>query len=188
MLANSANYGLTNVLFDELLGAGPQSIDAISYFVTWNNKPLTVSSNSAGNNFVFWDSKNPTAMVHFIMANVAQQLISPVAISKVVPVGSSNRLDVVNMPVGLDGLVEGATNQTSNWATIANFTGNATSQSIFVQAPVFNLTPYPQSPNTNAVSVDPTNTNSVSSGTNGISFISAAQFYQLHFPCNWVWP
>ena len=39
------------------------------------------------------------------MANLAQQLISPVQISQITVLNGSNRLDVVNVPVGLNGFV-----------------------------------------------------------------------------------
>jgi hypothetical protein len=186
LLAYPASYGVTNMLYDYGYGSGPQSIDAISYFVSINGQSLPL--NGPGNNFIFWDQKNPTAMVHYIMANMAQQLISPVQIAKIAPVGASNRLDVVNMPVGMNGFVDGTTNLSSGWAPVTNFLATATSQSLFVPAPVFSLPSYPPSTNTGPVSIDPSNTNNITAGTSGVSLISAAQFYQLRFPANWTWP
>ena len=97
VLTNAAYYGLTNAL-------SPQgfSIDAYSDFAIVN---LTL--NGPGTNYIFWDPQDPTAMLHEIMADVAQQLISPVQISWLALFNGSNRLDVANMPVGLNGFVDG---------------------------------------------------------------------------------
>lgn len=179
LIANPASYGVTNALKN---GA---SIDAME-----DPSIANLSLNGPGANYIFWDYADPTAKVHFIMANVAQQLISPVQITKVVPMGVSNRLDVINMPVGLVGFVDGATNLSSGWTINTNtmFSGTITSQSIYVQAPVFNFPSYPPITSTNPITLDPTDTNNVSTGTAGWSLISAGQFYQLRFPANWTWP
>ena len=36
----------------------------------------------AANNYIFWDQQDPTAKFHEIIADVAQQIISPAQISK----------------------------------------------------------------------------------------------------------
>jgi phospholipase/lecithinase/hemolysin len=177
MLAYPGDYGLTNALMDGL------SIDAM------DDPALNdLSLNGPGGNYIFWDYADPTAKVHYIMATYAQQLVSPVRIAKVAPLGATIRLDVVNMPVGLDGFVDGATNLTSTWTAVTNFTGTVTTQSVSVPTPVFSLPPYPPFNSTNVVSLDPNNTNTASSGTGGFTLISAGQFYQLRFPANWTWP
>jgi hypothetical protein len=119
ILTNAASYGLTNVL------SGGQSIDAIDDGFTALNGP--------GASFVFWDYDDPTAHAHEVIADYVQQLISPAQIAWVVPLGGSNRLDVVNFPAGLNGFVDGATNITlPNWQSVQSFTNASTAFSIFV--------------------------------------------------------
>ena len=69
-----------------------------------------------------------------VIADFAQQYISPVQFSALKQVNGSNRLDVVNMPIGLtNGFVLSATNLTQkNWLTNASFTTLTTPQSLFV--------------------------------------------------------
>jgi phospholipase/lecithinase/hemolysin len=177
LLAYPSNYGVNNV---QMNGA---SIDAMD-----DPSLADVSLNGPGANYIFWDYADPTAKVHFIMANVAQQLISPVQIGRIVPMGVSNRLDVINMPVGLVGYVDGATNLSTAWVTSANtmFSGSTTTQSVYVPAPLMTLGTYPPYTGTNVISIDPNNTNNVSNGN--FNLISASQYYQLRFPANWTWP
>ena len=49
-------------------------------------------------------------MVHAWMANLVQQLISPAQIDDITPLNGSNQLDLVNVPVGQNGLVLACTN------------------------------------------------------------------------------
>jgi len=123
VLTNSAYYGLTNTLQNGL------SIDAISDLYS-NSTPVL---NGPGTNYVFWDQTDPTAQFHAVIADVAQQIISPVKVGKIAPVSGSNRLDVVNYPAGLNGFVDGVTNLAqANWAAAASVASTNTAQSVFV--------------------------------------------------------
>jgi phospholipase/lecithinase/hemolysin len=179
-LTNDVKYGLNNVT---LLGL---SIDAI-------NNPLLLnkSMTGPGANYVFWDPYDPSARLHAVMGDVAQQLVSPVQISQVAVLAGSNRLDLVNVPVGLNGFVDGSTitNRVQPpWTSVQNFNSTATAQSIFVIAPQFPpfLIDTNSSDGGGGGSIDPGNvaTNSAS------SFVQAthAQFYRLRFPYAWNWP
>lgn len=122
-LANAAYYGLTNVLY---LG---KPIDAIDYL------GANCNTNGLGSNFVFWDYADPTARFHAVMADTAQQLIAPGLIGKIIPLVGSNRLDVVNLPVGLNGFVDSLTNLTlTNWTSLQSFNSTNAAQSVFVPA------------------------------------------------------
>ena len=69
------------------------------------------------------------------MADIAQQLISPAKFSKLTSLNGSNRLDVANIPIGLNGYVEGRTNLVSgNWTSLTNFNSTSATQAIFVPA------------------------------------------------------
>ena len=126
MLAHPANYGVTNALGD---GLSIDAIDAVNYGFP------SAATNGYGTNFIFWNNDNPTAKVHAWMANLAQQLISPVRISQITAFNGSNRLDMANVPIGQNGLVIGRTNLVlGNWTTNANFNSTNTTQTIFVPA------------------------------------------------------
>jgi phospholipase/lecithinase/hemolysin len=171
VLANPKNYGLSNVLL------GGYSIDAID-----NYSPNVPPLNGAANNYIYWDPQDPTAKLHEIIADVAQQIISPSQISDLTVLNGSNRLDVVNLPVGLNGFVLGCTNlSVGGWASVTNFSSTSLNQSIFV-----NAAPLPPSvpPSGSGGSSDPNNP------TNGTYFagFNPAQFYELKFPFAWSWP
>jgi hypothetical protein len=120
------------------------------------------------------------------MADVAQQIISPVQISWLALFNGSNRLDVANVPVGLDGFVDGSTNLAqANWTSVTNFSSTSVNQSVFV-----NALPLPVGPPDSGGSGgsggigDPGG----GTGTNNVPLNSAAQFYRLNFPYAWSWP
>jgi phospholipase/lecithinase/hemolysin len=128
ILAHPANYGVTNAL-----GAGSSidAVDAVNY-----GFPSAVN-NGFGTNFIFWDPQDPTAMVHAWMANLTQQLISPVQISNITmdDDDESTRLDMTNVPIGQNGLVIGRTNLVmGNWTTNAIFVSSNATQTVYVPA------------------------------------------------------
>jgi phospholipase/lecithinase/hemolysin len=175
VLTNAAYFGLTNALYQGF------SIDAYS-----DPSIANLTLNGQGTNYIFWDPQDPTAMLHEIMADVAQQIISPVQISQLAVFNGSNRLDVANMPVGLNGFVDGSTNLAlGNWAVVTNFNSITTTQSIFV-----NASPLPTSPpDTNGPTGGPGNPGDPNNTTtNTVPLNSAALFYRLHFPYAWSWP
>ena len=127
LLTYPASYGLTNVLVS---GRSMDAIDASNYGLPVAN------TNGYGTNYIFWDPTDPTAKVHYLMAGVAQQLISPVKIGQLTVFPGSNRLDLVNVPVytnsPLNGLVLVSTNLASaNWTTNLAFSTTNTSQSVW---------------------------------------------------------
>jgi phospholipase/lecithinase/hemolysin len=127
MLAHAANYGLTNTLCDGV------SIDAIdAAYCDSYTYPIAVT-NGYGTNYIFWNIDNPTAMVHAWMANLTQQLISPVQISNITSLNGSNQLVMANVPIGQNGLVLGRTNLLlGNWTTNVTFISSNATQSVFV--------------------------------------------------------
>jgi phospholipase/lecithinase/hemolysin len=168
MLACPANYGLTNAL-----GYG-KSIDAIH---AQNFGMPSAATNGFGADFIFWNPNNPTAMVHLWMANLTQQLISPVRISQITILRGSNRLDLANVPIGQDGLVLSCTNVAPwQWTTNASFSSINATQSVFVL--------------TSAGSPD------LRFSANGDPWPPGEivipeftwQLYRLQFPCAWTWP
>ena len=123
ILAHPASYGVTNALGD---GLSIDAIDALNYGFP------SATTNGFGTNFVFWDPNDPTAMVHMWMADVAQQLISPVQISNFTVLNGSNRLDMANVPIGQNGLVIGRTNLVlGNWTTNVSFNSTNVTQTVF---------------------------------------------------------
>jgi hypothetical protein len=123
VLTNAAAYGLTNVLYD---GYTMDAYEASGYGFP------SASTNGYGTNFIFWDPSDPTAQFHEVIADVVQQLISPVKISKLKLLNSSNRVDVVNVPVGLNGFVDGRTNVVlGSWTPQGNINSTNATQTIF---------------------------------------------------------
>lgn len=119
---NAAAYGLTN--------AGTYALNQ-----NGSHKLTNLSMTGPGTNYIWWDDEDPTAKVQEIMADVAQQLLSPVRIGGVTALNGSNRLDVTNLPVGLNGFVDGVTNLApAIWTAQANFSSTNMTQSIFVTA------------------------------------------------------
>lgn len=120
MVTNSANYGLTNAL---LAGESVAVLD---------DPALTdYSLNGPGTNHIFWDDLDPTARAHAVLADVIHQHISPVRISKISTLGGSNRLEIVNVPVGRNGFADASTNL-FNWAAIQSLTSSNITQTLFV--------------------------------------------------------
>jgi phospholipase/lecithinase/hemolysin len=189
VLTNAASYGLTNALYDQGNGAGPQPIDAIDayYYGLINSAAL----NGPGTNYIFWDGLgDPTAAMGEVIADFAQQCISPVQFSAIKQVNGSNRLDVVNMPVGLAGFVENSTNPVpGSWTSVTNFTSLTSAQSIFIPTP-----PLPAGFGSGLTNIsggvgdiNPNDPSTNAPGTNSF-FNSAGQFYRLRFPYSWNWP
>jgi outer membrane lipase/esterase len=175
MLAHPANYGVINALGD---GLSLDAIDAVNY-----GFPSAVI-NGFGTNYIFWDPRDPTAMVHMWMANTVQQLISPAQISQFLVFNGSNRLDVVNMPVGLNGFVDGCTNLSSwNWTPNASFSSTNTTQSIFVLTSGTSQNALYFSPHDGP----PMPPGGGGGGTNTASD-TTLQLYRLRFPYSWTWP
>jgi phospholipase/lecithinase/hemolysin len=124
VLANAAAYGLTSAL----LNGHP--IDAL------DDPALTnLALNGPGAIYIFWDQTDPTAKLHAVMADIAKQLVLPAQITNFTVLNGSNQLDVVNIPIGLNGLVEGTTNLVPvNWTTNASFSSISNTQAVFVPA------------------------------------------------------
>jgi phospholipase/lecithinase/hemolysin len=124
ILTNAAAYGLTNVL------SGGVSIDAIE------NLPSTnLSLNGPGTNYIFWDATDPTAMVHAIMADVVQQLLSPVQFNQITTLTGSNQLSMANLPIGLNGFVDGTTNLLpTSWTIVTNIVSTSATQTVVLPA------------------------------------------------------
>ncbi len=122
ILANPASYGVTNALYNG------QSVDVID-----DPSLADKSLNGPGTNYIFWDYTDPTAKVHAIMADVAKQLIAPVQIDEIASQNGTNRLELDNVPVGLNGVVLGSANLAlTNWTTVTNFNSTNSAQSVFV--------------------------------------------------------
>jgi phospholipase/lecithinase/hemolysin len=176
VLTNAASYGLTNALVN--YGHGNVSIDALDANSAAPKVFPVAATNGYGTNFIFWDPQDPTAEFHEVIADVVQQIISPVQISGITVLNGSNRLDVVNVPVGLNGFVDGCTNLIPpSWTGATNITSSSIAQSIFVAQPATG----------NSGAFLPAD-----SGGPGLlggptpPYIM--QYYRLRFPYAWSWP
>jgi len=89
--------------------------------------------NGPGTNYVYWDDLNPTAMAHEILADLVVEMIFPSRLSASAVGSASNLLSVVNVPVGLNGSLEGSTN-ISGWSTVQTFISTNKTQTVVVPA------------------------------------------------------
>ncbi|MEI7534052.1 MAG: hypothetical protein WCK57_06735 [Verrucomicrobiae bacterium] len=177
VLASASSYGLTNAL---LSGQPIDVLDSLG----------NVAKDGIGANYIFWDDTNPTAAMSEVIADFCQQYLSPVRIAGLKQVNGSNRLDLVNMPIGLSGCLDNSTNlTTASWTLATSFDSIANSQSIFIPTP-----PLPAgfglgggSGGGGGGSIDPNNPGTNAPSTNAV-FNSASQFYRLRFPYAWNWP
>lgn len=179
VVTNSAAYGLTNVLYDGT------STYAVGYL-------QNTSLNGPGTNFIFWDPTDPTAKVHEIMADTVKQMIAPAQIGQLTVLGNpaattTNRLDLVNVPVGLNGILDGSTNGCHAWATVTNFTSTGTNQSVFVTAPPMPPVILPSGTGSLYPGAPSQPSNDQGAQTNNIS-PGIMQCYRLRFPFTWSWP
>ncbi len=185
LLSKPADYGLINPLLNQ--GNGAFSIDAMD-----DPALADKSLNGPGANYVFWDYVDPTAKVHYIMANMAQQLVSPVQITGLAQINGSNRLDLVNVPVGMNGFLDGSTNLASAWTSVANFNSPTTTTSIFVVTPPLpaNFGAEPGSGGSGGPPVPGAGSGTTSTtSTNSSSLVNFnLQLYRVRFPYAWVWP
>jgi phospholipase/lecithinase/hemolysin len=189
VLTNAAAYGLTNALSSKGF-----SIDALTALYA---NAQTVPLNGPGTNYIFWDNQDPTAKFHEVIADVVQQSISPVQISQITVLTGSNRLDMTNVPVGLNGFVDGSTNLApSSWTTVTNWgttnlvtiTSTNTTQSIFFLAPPLLPIDSFASGSGGSGGPPPPGGGSGTGAVSGTNLISATQFYRLRFPYAWTWP
>jgi len=124
-VTNAASYGLTNAVVN---GEPTDAIEATGYGLLANANP-----NGPGTNYIFWDPVSPSARLSELFADVAQQALSPVTLAGMTLVNTSNQLNVVNVPVGLNGTVLYATNLTQPvWLTNSTFSSLTVTQAVFV--------------------------------------------------------
>jgi len=184
LLTHPASYGVTNVLVQGL------SMDAVN---AQNYGYPPAATNGYGTNYIFWDQTDPTAKVHEIMADTVQQMISPPQFNQITVLTGSNRLDLANLPVGLNGSVLICTNfepnnwvyALSDWMTNASFAAASPNQSVFVLTSVGgdkpNIIKGSSNPAIIANDTGPFPTNTVLPNM-------TLQLYRLSFPFAWSWP
>ena len=122
--SNAIQYGLTNVLDDttNVISAQQNLLPAQAAVL-----------NGPGTNYIWWGPIAPSARFHAVIADTAQQLISPVSAGGLISVNTSNQLPIVNAPVGMNGIVLFATNLDQTvWLTNSTFSTLTVTQSVFV--------------------------------------------------------
>jgi phospholipase/lecithinase/hemolysin len=125
-LTNAAVYGLTNAL------AGGTTVDAFDAYTNYHTLS-SLALNGPGTNYIFWDLAGPTAKMSEVFADTAQQMLSPPLLTSLTPVNNSNRIDAVNLPVGINGTILYATNLSqTTWLTNSTFSATNVTQSVFV--------------------------------------------------------
>ena len=121
--ANAFKYGLTNVLDDTT-----NVTDVLE-----NLPSNQLALNGPGTNYIWWGLVAPSARFHEVIADTAQQALSPSSITCITPVNTSNQLTLASAPVGMKGTVEFITDLSqTNWQTNSVFTVSNTTQTVFV--------------------------------------------------------
>lgn len=132
MMAKPADYGVTNALYNG------HTIGAIG-----DPAMTDYALNGPGSYYIFWDPFDPTARAHAVMADIAQQLISPASITNLALLQGSNQLDAVHLPIGLSGFVDGRTNLVAgNWLTNLSTSFNSTNATQSILVPGSNPGPF----------------------------------------------
>jgi outer membrane lipase/esterase len=115
LIQTPSTYGLTNVTSYALLELPEQPL--------WG----------AGTNFLFWDYLHPTAKVHEVVADTAQALLSRSRMAGMSVLDGDCDMRLVNLPIGLNGFVDGSTNLL-NWTPLTSFESTNSTQSVLVPA------------------------------------------------------
>ncbi len=124
ILTNAAPYGLTNALYSG------HTIDAVTAYYNYGMLP-NINLNGPGANYIFWDYLDPSAKAQAIMVDTVEQLIAPPQIRQITSQNGTNQLNLTNVPVGLNGVVNGSTDFVS-WASVTNFNSTNSVQPVFV--------------------------------------------------------
>ena len=121
--ANAFKYGLTNIV-----DFSTNVTDVLE------NLPSNQwGLNGPGTNYIWWGPIAPSARFHEVIADTAQQMLSPASITGITPVNTSNLLTLASAPVGMNGLVQFITDLSqTNWQTNSFFTVSNTAQTVFV--------------------------------------------------------
>jgi len=121
--ANAGQYGLTNAL--------DNTTNITSALQNFALSPWAI--NGPGTNYIWWGPIAPSARFHAVIADTVQQLLSPVDLVGITPVNTSNQLQLVNAPVGMNGQVLFSTNlAAATWLTNSTFSTLTVTQSVFV--------------------------------------------------------
>jgi phospholipase/lecithinase/hemolysin len=124
IFTNAPAYGLTNALYNG------QPIDALG-----DPALRDKSLNGPGANYIFWDPTDPTAKAHAVLADYVQQIIAPVRFGQIAPLGSSNRLEIINVPIGRDGFVQACADVAAGrWTPVHPLISTQATQSVLVPA------------------------------------------------------
>ncbi len=123
IVVSASKYGLTNVV----------DFYTNSISVLENLPPGSWALNGPGTNYVWWGPNSPSARFHEVIADTAQQLLSPVNLASLTPVNTSNQLQLANAPVGMNGIVQFVNDITqTNWQTNSIFNVSNQTQTTFV--------------------------------------------------------
>jgi hypothetical protein len=77
--------------------------------------------NGIGANYVFWDYWHPSAKFQMLLADQAQQLISPPKVTGITVSGGNAQLQIANTPMGRTGHIQGSSNLQPPWTGDGTF-------------------------------------------------------------------
>jgi phospholipase/lecithinase/hemolysin len=124
VLADPAAFGLQNPVIP-----GPPDTFEYGLIPAFDAGGTPDLATGPGTDYVFWDDLNPTAAVHFIIADLVQDEISPPRIDFITKVPGGFDLQFSNLPAGRPGSIEGSENL-AGWSEDAPYTPAATTDTV----------------------------------------------------------
>jgi thermolabile hemolysin len=118
LVTHPALYGLTKTQVDAL-----------------DDPALTDKSFAGpGADYLFWDGLHPTTKVHGFIANVVQELISPVRTSRLSRPAGSDQFDLANLSIGRIGILQSTTNLIGSvaWTASSSITVTGATQTLII--------------------------------------------------------
>ncbi|OYV07058.1 MAG: hypothetical protein CFE26_03055 [Verrucomicrobiales bacterium VVV1] len=114
----------TSALFEQAL-ATPSAFgltNTTGYALSVVANQVAVGPNSPGSTYLFWDDTHPTARFQMHLADLVQQMISPVKVNGISRSGNTSQLTIANIPLGRQGIVEGSSSLQPPWNQDVTFT------------------------------------------------------------------
>jgi phospholipase/lecithinase/hemolysin len=126
ILTNAASYGLTNALLSG------HTVDAVNAYYNYGMLP-NINLNGPGANYIFWDNLDPSAKAQAVMVQTVQRLLASPQISQITSQNGTNQLHLMNVPVGLNGIVLGSASLgLTNWTTVTSVNSTNSVLPVFV--------------------------------------------------------
>jgi hypothetical protein len=107
-------------------------VDAVNAYYNYGMLP-NINLNGPGANYIFWDNLDPSAKAQAVMVQTVQRLLASPQISQITSQNGTNQLHLMNVPVGLNGIVLGSASLgLTNWTTVTSVNSTNSVLPVFV--------------------------------------------------------